>query len=138
VKIYRGNYELAIKNFELNLEKFREFCPVKTICMHGSPLSKYDNQKIWGKYNYRDYDIIADCYLDVDFNEVFYFTDTGRSWNHSTASVRDKVVKTEIRGWRSEVGDRRSEVGGQRTEVGGQRSEAIRVKAPRLNKCKKG
>ncbi len=27
---------------------------------------------------------------------------------------------------------------GQRSEVGGQRSEAIRVKAPRLNKCKKG
>ncbi|MCP4626060.1 MAG: hypothetical protein GY850_21495, partial [bacterium] len=68
-----------------------EFYPVKTICMHGSPLSKYDNQKIWGKYNYRDYDIIADCNLDVDFNEVFYITDTGRSWNHSNASVRDKV-----------------------------------------------
>jgi hypothetical protein len=42
------------------LEKLREFYPVKTICMHGSPLSKYDNKKIWEKYDYRDYGIIAE------------------------------------------------------------------------------
>jgi len=87
----RGNYELSIINFKLSLERFRKICPVKTICMHGSPFSKYDNKKIWEKYDYRDYGIIADCYLDVDFDEVFYITDTGRSWNNSSASVRDKV-----------------------------------------------
>jgi len=27
----------------------------------------------------------------VDFDEVFYITDTGRSWNKSASSVRDKV-----------------------------------------------
>ena len=91
LSLCRGNYELAIKNFELNLKKFREFYPVKTICMHGSPLSKYDNKKIWEKYDYRDYGIIADPSFDIDYNEVFYITDTGRSWNNSNASVRDKV-----------------------------------------------
>jgi len=75
----------------LNLRKFRQFYPVKTICMHGSPLSKYDNKKIWEKYDYRDYGIIAEPYFDIDFNEVFYLTDTGRSWNNSNASIRDKV-----------------------------------------------
>ena len=91
LSLCRGNYELAIKNFESNLEKFRKIYPVKTICMHGSPLSKWDNRDLWKMYDYRDYGIIAEPYFDVDFDEVFYLTDTGRSWNNSKASVRDKV-----------------------------------------------
>jgi len=59
--------------------------------MHGSPFSKYDNKKIWEKYDYSDYGIIAEPYFDIDFNEVFYLTDTGRAWNKSATSVRDKV-----------------------------------------------
>ena len=86
-----GNSELSIINFELNLEKFRKIYPVKTICMHGSPFSKYDNKKLWEKYDYRDYGIIAEPYFDIDYDEVFYITDTGRSWNNSNASIRDKV-----------------------------------------------
>ena len=91
LSLCRGNYELSIINFESNLEKFRKIYPVKTICMHGSPLSKWDNRDLWKKYDYRDYGIIAEPYFDVDFDKVFYITDTGRSWNNSTASVRDKV-----------------------------------------------
>ena len=64
---------------------------MKTICMHGSPLSKYDNKKIWKKYDYRDYGIIAEPYFDMDFDEVFYITDTGRRWDGDSVSVRDKV-----------------------------------------------
>jgi len=86
-----GNYEAAIKNFESNLEKLRKYYSVKTICMHGSPLSRIDNKKIWEKYDFRDYGIIADPAFDVDYDEVFYITDTGRSWNNTSASVRDKV-----------------------------------------------
>ena len=86
-----GNYELSIINFESNLEKFRKIYPVKTICMHGSPFSKWDNRDLWKKYDYRDFGIIAEPYFDVDFDEVFYITDTGRSWNNSESSVRDKV-----------------------------------------------
>ena len=41
-----GDFRLAIDDFRLNLKKLRKFYPVKTICMHGSPLSKYDNRKI--------------------------------------------------------------------------------------------
>ena len=84
-------FELAICDFERNLEKFREFYPVKTICMHGSPLSKWDNRDLWKRYTYRDFGIIAEPYFDVDFDKVLYLTDTGRSWNHSNASLRDKV-----------------------------------------------
>jgi hypothetical protein len=107
-------YELAIDNFRLNLEKLRKLYPVKTICMHGSPLSKWDNRDLWKRYNYRDHGIIAEPYFDVDFDEVFYLTDTGRRWDGDEVSVRDKVKGTEVGGRRSEVGDRISAVRGLR------------------------
>ncbi|MBD3309549.1 hypothetical protein GF348_24430 [candidate division KSB3 bacterium] len=81
----------AIEDFEKNLEKFREIAPIKTICMHGSPLSKYDNRELWNVYDYRDYGIIGEPYFDIDFNEVLYLTDTGRAWNTSGGNVRDRV-----------------------------------------------
>lgn len=84
----------AIREFERNLEKLRKISPVKTICMYGSPLSKYDNKKLWEKYDYRDYGIIAESYFNIDFNEVFYLSDTGRRWGGDSVSVRDKAVKT--------------------------------------------
>ena len=59
--------------------------------MHGSPLSKWDKRDLWKKYDYRDYGIIAEPYFDVDFDKVFYITDTGRSWKNSKVSLRDKV-----------------------------------------------
>ena len=90
-----GNPDTAIKDFEYNLNKFRKIYPVKTICMHGSPLSKYDNRDLWKKYDYRDYGIIGEPYFDLDFNEVFYLTDTGRRWDGEDVSVRDKIVKRE-------------------------------------------
>jgi len=52
-------WEKAIENFRVNLEKFRKIYPVKKICMHGSPLSKYDNRLLWEKYDYRDFGIIG-------------------------------------------------------------------------------
>ena len=69
---------LAYESFCKNLVKFRKIIDVKTICMHGSPLSKYDNKMIWRKYNYKDLGIIAEPYLDLDWNEWGYLTDTGR------------------------------------------------------------
>jgi hypothetical protein len=59
--------------------------------MHGSPLSKYDNKLLWKYYNYRDYGIIGEPYFDIDFDEVFYLTDTGRCWDGWKVSIRDKV-----------------------------------------------
>jgi hypothetical protein len=87
----KGDYEDAILNFKHNLETVRAYYPVKTICMHGSPMSKFDNRLIWEKYNYRDYGIIGEPYFDLDFNKMLYITDTGRSWNKTRASIRDSV-----------------------------------------------
>ncbi len=89
--IAKGDYNKAIKQFENNLNYFRKFYPVKTMCMHGSPLSKWDNRDLWEKYDYRKYGIICEPYFDLDFNKVFYVTEAGRSWNNEKVSIRDKV-----------------------------------------------
>lgn len=87
----KGDRNVAIQLFEKNLAYFRTFYPVTTACMHGSPMTKWDNKDTWKDYNYKDYGIIAEPYFDVNYNEVFYITDTGRSWNSTGVSVRDKV-----------------------------------------------
>ena len=86
-----GDVDEAYVEFCRKLEIFRKLVPIKTICMHGSPLSKYDNRSIWQKYNYKDLGIIGEPYFDIDFNKVLYLTDTGRRWNGDKVSFRDKV-----------------------------------------------
>jgi len=76
----KGNYEDAIKLFEKNLKKFNDLGNVKTVCMHGQPLSKYDNRDIWKKYDYRAFGVIGEAYLSID-DSVNYLCDTGRNWN---------------------------------------------------------
>jgi len=86
-----GDPKKSIEHFERSLDKIREFYPVKTICMHGSPLSKWDNKTIWQHYDYKKYGIIADTSFDIDYQQVFYISDNGRAWNRTSVSVRDKV-----------------------------------------------
>ncbi len=72
--------DLAIESFNKNLQSLRGIAPVKTICMHGSPLSRWDSRILWKYYDYHDFGIIGEPYFDVDFNKVLYLTDTGRRW----------------------------------------------------------
>jgi len=85
-----GDFEKAIRIFEKELKEFRKICDVKTICMHGNPLSKWVNKDIWGKYDFKDFGIFGEPYLSIDYKKVFYLTDTGRKWN-SRFSVKDVV-----------------------------------------------
>jgi hypothetical protein len=87
----KGDPGKAIKSFEDNLQKLRKLAPIDTICMHGSPLSKYDNKDLWQHYDYHEYGIIGEPYFDLDYSKIFYITDTGRKWNNRDASIRDKV-----------------------------------------------
>ena len=89
-----GDFEKSYHHFVEKLKLFRTYYPVKTICMHGSPLSKWDNRLLWKNYNYKDLGIIGEPYFDIDFSKVLYITDTGRQWNNTTSSVRDKVQTT--------------------------------------------
>lgn len=74
----KGDYEKAIQIFKRELERFRKIAEVKTICMHGNPLTKWDNRDLWNKYDFRDFGLIGEAYLS--FNNITYLSDTGRTW----------------------------------------------------------
>lgn len=86
-----GDMEAAYRDFCANLEKLRVLAPVSSICMHGSPKSKWDSRDLWKKYDYHSLGITFEPYLDTDFSEVFYLTDTGRRWDGFKVSVRDRI-----------------------------------------------
>lgn len=90
-----GNIEEAYADFTVNLHRLRQLADVKTICMHGSPMSKYDSKDLWKQYNYKDLGIIGEPYFDMDFDQFFYLTDTGRRWDGWRTSVRDRVPQQE-------------------------------------------
>ncbi|MFB6340633.1 hypothetical protein ACE1ET_02870 [Saccharicrinis sp. FJH62] len=108
----KGNLQLAEQQFEENLEKLRKLASVTTICMHGSPRSKYDNRSLWQTTtsvaeglpklrHYHDFGITGEPYFDVDFSKVLYLTDTGRRWDGYKVSVRDKIPEHQER-WERE------------------------------------
>ena len=90
-----GNDELAIKTFRENLAYFRNFYDVKTVSMHGSSTSKYDNNDLWKKHDLKVEGLLGDTYLSTNFNEIYYITDTGYCWDGSKIAVRD-VVKSSF------------------------------------------
>lgn len=87
----KGNIENAYREFCTNLEVFRSIVPIYTIAMHGSPLSKFDNRTLWEKYDYKTLGLIGEPYFDLDFNDVFYLTDTGRRWDGHLFNIRDRA-----------------------------------------------
>jgi hypothetical protein len=84
--------ERGIESFDENLRTLRQYADIKTICMHGSPLSRWDSRLLWTKYDYREFGLIGEPYFDINFNEVLYLTDTGRRWDGDAVSVRDKPL----------------------------------------------
>jgi len=88
--------DMGIQDFHTQLKRLREIAPVGTICMHGSPISQFNNTDLWEKFDYTDFGIIGEPYIDLDFNKVLYLTDTGRRWDGFNVSVRDKINAQQI------------------------------------------
>ena len=86
-----GDKAKAIGHFAESLQTMRAIADVKTICMHGSPLSGIDSKDLWSDYDYKDYGIVGDTFFDADYKTLFYITDTGRMWNGHEVSRRDNV-----------------------------------------------
>lgn len=93
----RGNLAEAYTDFCRNLESLRRIVPVTTVCMHGSPHSRYDSRTMWQTYDYRRLGIDYEPYLDTDFDQTLYLTDTGRRWDGWRYSVRDIIESHQSR-----------------------------------------
>lgn len=86
----RGDYSRAIKIFSMEWKLFKIW-NAKTICMHGNPFSRYDNKDLWKNYNFKNFFVLGEAYLSVNFKDRNYFTDTGRSWNEENSVIKDKI-----------------------------------------------
>jgi hypothetical protein len=89
----KGDYKKAIEIFQNELMIFRKNFPVRTVCMHGNPLTRWDGKDIWRVYDFRDFGIVGEAYLSVNEN-IRYITDTGRNWNNKL-NFKDRI-KQEI------------------------------------------
>ena len=93
--------KIAEESFIKNIAYLRRFYPVNVISMHGDPLSAYDNRDLWKHVNYKDYGVICEPYLDIDYSDVRYFTDTGRRWDAQRSNRRDRITRTPAPGTNS-------------------------------------
>lgn len=96
-----GNAEKAWGHFQTWLAYFRQYYAVETISMHGAPTSKWDGKALWEKYDYKTVGVIGEVYLDTNFEDVFYLTDTGRCWDGYQVRVRDKIPEKQEK-WTAE------------------------------------
>ncbi|MFM7683945.1 MAG: hypothetical protein ACKO7P_14565 [Bacteroidota bacterium] len=89
----KGNKIVAMANFKMNLNRLRNFYPVRTITRHGRPLSPIESLQLWKEFDYKSFGIIAEPYLDIDYSKVLYLTDNGSKWNANSSNIRDYTYK---------------------------------------------
>jgi hypothetical protein len=87
----KGDPYKAFQLFCHELEQFKKLYDVKTSCMHGLPYSKYDNQEMWEYVEFNKTGLIGDALLSVDYSQILYVSDTGRTWHPLKHKIRDKV-----------------------------------------------
>jgi hypothetical protein len=92
----RGDVPQALGMFARELAEFREFAEVRTACMHGAPLSPWDNRAIWAAAELGDFGLSGEPYLSLRSRPVTYLTDTGRSWAGDRFSLRDRMEGASV------------------------------------------
>ena len=94
-----GDIEAALADFERELEKIRKVAEIRTIAMHGSALKGIDNRDLWrdaGRHQLLAdrFDLLGEVYLDIDYTDICYLSDTGRRWYTDKNNIRDRVSST--------------------------------------------
>jgi hypothetical protein len=112
----KGNIKHALVLFEQNLNAFRKVTPIKTICQHGGSLGEntastfsgllkslfkfcrgkivlkaYKSNEIWKYKKLKDFDLLGEAYLSLDFNKILYLSDTALKWDAFKYRILDKV-----------------------------------------------
>ena len=87
-----GRIDAALALFEQDLARLRAHADVRVASMHGAPLSPWDNRDIWKKAQPKDFGLIGEVYKDVDYRDVAYFSDTGRTWHPHRYNIRDHAA----------------------------------------------
>jgi hypothetical protein len=85
----KGDIQRAKEVFERELAEFRTIVDVKTVSMHGNPLTRWDNRDFWQHYGFSDFDLVGECYLSFDADKIIYLSDTGRTWEEGKHNIKD-------------------------------------------------
>ncbi len=86
-----GDFDQAVELFRHHLAAFRKFCTISTISMHGRPASKWDNRALWKHVPFTQFGILGEAYLSLNYDEIAYYSDTGRNWDPQAPNLRDHV-----------------------------------------------
>jgi hypothetical protein len=84
-----GDMPAAIALYKEELAKLRRYAPVQTASMHGRPFSPWDNRDIWQQVSPAEFGLLGEAYRDIDYSQVLYLNDTGRTWNPHRHNRRD-------------------------------------------------
>jgi len=103
----KGDEDKAKDLFREELAVFQQNWSSGTVCPHGgsfmdnidgyalkdiiklipklfsgkSVFSSWSNFDLWSKNKFEDFQIIGDAYRSIDFSDILYLSDTGRSWD---------------------------------------------------------
>jgi hypothetical protein len=89
-----GDFDKAHQLFEDDLTQLREIGSVKSVAMHGSPLSKHTSMDFWNQFALKDFDLDAEAFRLIDAPHWSYLTDTGRSWSTESPNIRDRAASS--------------------------------------------
>lgn len=87
-----GDVDAALELFEEELGEMRKGCEIRTACMHGNPTKPWKNTQIFNGRFVESLGVLGEAYLSINFEDVAYFTDTGRRWDRKY-SVKDHAPK---------------------------------------------
>lgn len=92
-----GDMDKARAGFAAHLARLRGLAPVASIAMHGSPLGRWNNLDMWPDHEYRAHGV-EDVTLSIDYADIPFFTDSGRTFGDSAANLRDHVGSRQVAG----------------------------------------
>jgi hypothetical protein len=87
-----GKLDAALKLFESELSELRQLAPIQTASSHGSPLSPWDSLDLWQHVSPESFGLLGEAYRSIDYAQVGYYTDTGRTWATTRTNLRDRVA----------------------------------------------
>ncbi|MBX0294055.1 hypothetical protein [Haloarcula nitratireducens] len=88
-----GDVREARQSFGSQLALLRDHVDVDTVCMHGNPLTPHDNRDMWDDpADLEPFDVVGEAYLSMDFTDVTYFSDTGRTWEDGALKIKDHTM----------------------------------------------
>ena len=87
----KGDLSSARKLMKNELDILRKICLIKTVSMHGNPLTKYDNRDFWKINKFGEFNLLGEVYLSINFEKVLYYSDTGRTWRDDRFNMKDVI-----------------------------------------------